>query len=577
MERNAARKDVGLARGRSQARARRGLAVAGALMLASGLAAPALGQNVLDRNLQRGSGGLNPRGSDLAAELRFRNAVVTGNAPGGLSFRGNVGYRAPGEFTGLAGADQTTFAFRRDTVYSGLGGLGIRGTDAIQYQFAMTTGMAPPAGFWNLPGGVPRTGAASTSGVIRAEATDLRADEGFAQLPPRWGAGDSAADVRGTSIAAMRAPSAFTATRGLQPTWLGTTFGADGQPLQVTASVLRGVTYGPVTAGRELDRTTEPVPSPAELAGLRPPPGADLAGDQRIRLGADAPPPTPYEQLLDRMRGLETRDIDREDPAGVTRVPGAPDVRGGESGADWRNRMGDLRLRLQEPVAAERGRIATRIDPRVDPRLAPTPDPAAEMMRRQRELAPETIDMLRRAGQIDILAPQGFDAYAVHMQSAQQHLTAGRFFDAEERFTAALSARPGDPMAAIGRVHAALGAGMFLSAAINLRELLIANPELAGARYAPELLPSPERLESVKERLVELLESRPAQARENGLLLAYIGYQTRNRATMEGGLAAMAMPPADGEPMAAADEQMVRLAEILREVWREGGAPQPQR
>src|SRR5690606_2294464 len=101
--------------------------------------------------------------SDLAAEMRFRNAVVTGNAPGGLSFRGDVGYRAAGEFTGRLGADDT-FSFRRDTVYSGLGGMGLRGTDSLQYQFALTTGMRPPPGFAGTPSAVTRTGTGSTSG-----------------------------------------------------------------------------------------------------------------------------------------------------------------------------------------------------------------------------------------------------------------------------------------------------------------------------------------------------------------------------------------------------------------------------
>src|SRR5690242_13610043 len=73
------------------------------------LASPAIAQigtgRALDRNLQRGSGGVNPRSNSYADELRFRNAVVTGNAPGGFSFRGDVGYRAAGEFSSRLGSD----------------------------------------------------------------------------------------------------------------------------------------------------------------------------------------------------------------------------------------------------------------------------------------------------------------------------------------------------------------------------------------------------------------------------------------------------------------------------------------
>jgi hypothetical protein len=552
--------------GQSESRSRlsRGLSVAAALVLAAGLSTPVFAQNVLDRNLQQGSGGLNPRGSDLAAELRFRNAVVTGNAPGGLSFRGNVGYQAPGEFGGRVGADDT-FNFRRDTVYSGMGGMGIRGTDALQYQFALTTGMAPPAGFFGTPATFGRTGAASTAGGIQLHSGETGIDSGFAAVRPRWSGGDTAADIQGLSLSALRAPSAFLTTRTFQPTVLGTMQGEDGVLMGVTASVLRGVSFGPISRGIERgdDLTT-----PTDSFGMRPRAAAEAPDAPAGRIDTSIPPvrQTTYEELLERMRAQEGPEIDDQDPAGITRRPGVPDGRGDGRGTSWRDRMTALRIELQEPVLAERGQIGGgRLDRRLDPRLAPAQEPQT---RRIRSYEPETIDMLRRAGQVDQLAPPGFDAYSVHMESAQQHMAAGRFFDAEERFTAALSARPGDPMAAIGRVHSELGAGMFLSASINLRDLLVANPELAAVRYGPELLPSPERMQGVAERLTELIQSRPAQARENGMLLAYVGYQSRAPQLVARGLQTMEAPPAAEEPLAAADEQMMRLAALLREVWR---------
>src|SRR5262245_47216280 len=116
-----------------------------------GLSAGAWGQNALDRNQQLGAGRANPARPDFAEEVRFRNAIVTGNVPGGLSFRGDVGYRAPGEFMGSLGSNQG-YTFRRDSFFSGLGGVGIRGTDALQYQFAMTTGNTPPSALSGFSG-----------------------------------------------------------------------------------------------------------------------------------------------------------------------------------------------------------------------------------------------------------------------------------------------------------------------------------------------------------------------------------------------------------------------------------------
>src|SRR5690606_33235959 len=112
-------------------------------------AAPARAQDALgdgtalDANQQVGAGRINRPGPSIENELRFRNAIVTGNAPGGLSFRGDVGYTSPFEFRGELGSD-TLFSYRRDSFYSGLAGMGIRGTEALQYQFALTTGSEPP-------------------------------------------------------------------------------------------------------------------------------------------------------------------------------------------------------------------------------------------------------------------------------------------------------------------------------------------------------------------------------------------------------------------------------------------------
>ena len=47
--------------------------------------------NALDANTgQRGR--VNSTRPNFARELSFRNAIATGNAPGGLSFRGDLGY-----------------------------------------------------------------------------------------------------------------------------------------------------------------------------------------------------------------------------------------------------------------------------------------------------------------------------------------------------------------------------------------------------------------------------------------------------------------------------------------------------
>src|SRR5690606_27016447 len=64
---------------------------------------------------------------------------------------------------------------------------------------------------------------------------------------------------------------------------------------------------------------------------------------------------------------------------------------------------------------------------------------------------------------------KGMDTYAAHMSRGEALLSEARFFDAEDAFTRALALSPMDPLASIGRVHAEIGAGLFLSAAANLK------------------------------------------------------------------------------------------------------------
>src|SRR5215471_6059992 len=206
------------------------------LVALCGVCGPAMGQYALDRNLQVGSGGVNAPGRDFKKELEFRNAIVTGNAAGGISFRGDVGYRAPGEFFGHLGSNDL-FAFRRDSALSGLGGVGIRGTDALQYQFAVTTGNVPPSGLTGIPV-YSRSGAG-----IRAEQTIDRPQraEGFREVS-RPKPDDPGYDERGLTLLAVRSPSAYMANRGLQPTVLGRGE-ENAEPKAVTASMLRGVAF----------------------------------------------------------------------------------------------------------------------------------------------------------------------------------------------------------------------------------------------------------------------------------------------------------------------------------------------
>ena len=163
-------------------------------------------------------------------------------------------------------------------------------------------------------------------------------------------------------------------------------------------------------------------------------------------------------------------------------------------------------------------------------------------------------------------------AYVGHMRRGQELLGLERYFDAEERFTRALAMRPGDVAAQVGRLHSQLGAGLFVSAGLNLRELVMTSPEIAAMRFAPALLPSEQRLADLIELLREragLVESiqpdSPTLQRETALLLAYLRYQQGDLDAAAGALAAARGTLSEEEVDGAEDD--ARLIAYLTQLW----------
>lgn len=520
------------------------------------LAGSAYGQYALDHSLQVGSGGRNGPGRDIRKELEFRNAIVTGNAPGGISFRGDVGYRAPGEFFGSLGSNET-FAFRRDSAYSGLAGLGLRGTDALQYQFAVTTGNSVPTRLVGIPI-YERSGTASRSGQ----------SEGFTDLGKPQ-SGQYGFDSRGLSLMSVRSPSAYMANRGLQPTLMGRGGDEASGMKAITASTLRGVAFddigvlgpiGPKDDKKDAKRPESAAPSTAIDTSVPSAAAPTAAEPDQIK--------TAYQDLMDRFkRGAAEKGGEKPEAA-----PAEGDKK--EAVPEWQKRLSALRDELRDKPKAKK----PNADKPAEPGAAPKPKPKSTNEEGEEASKPvehvgmdtDTVEIIRRAGErISSLAPPSFDAYGTQMKAGQENLAAGQYFDAEERFTAALSTRPGDPMAMVGRVHAQAGAGMFLSAAINLRGLLTEHPELASTRYDEKLLPTAERKGKIIERLDELAGEGAGRGRDPGLVLAYMGFQLGDAAAMNRGLAAMR----SGAP--AEPDQLARLADLLTRVWTDSKPATP--
>lgn len=533
-----------------------GRARIGAALLLSAVAGSAFGQDALgdgrrlDANQRIGSGGVNSAvRADFSAANALRAAIVTGNAPGGLSFRGDVGYAAPREFRGELGSDDL-FEFRRDSLYSGLSGQGIRGTDALQYQFALTTGSRPPrtlAGPLSVSrdsGGLRAQvdSAMPTSGV----STDITTGGGSAltRVPPTEFVTD-----RGFGLWQLRSSAGYVTDRSIAESMVGGFETQEGRTIGVTASPLGGVRtfdVSPLSASQR-----DPAAVPSEFST---PAGQPDTLDTAVQVEGLSP--------FDRLTEGVGEDLARN--AGLEPGSGQAVQMVEEQNQKLREFLESVQQQVAPlPLGEPTGEGQDPSEVEGDGERLPARD---RLIRQLEELGVErgAIDALRSSEiRVDDLvnpaALEGRDFYASHVAEGRELLREGRFFDAEARFSMALSVREGDPIASIGRVHAQIGAGLFLSASLNLRETFTEHPMLIAARYAPDLLPTPQRTLAVIDRLNARVDGEGGEARAAALLLAYIGRNTDDETLIRRGLGRLDQ---DGEDS---------LSQLLRLVWLNDG------
>ena len=137
---------------------------------------------------------------------------------------------------------------------------------------------------------------------------------------------------------------------------------------------------------------------------------------------------------------------------------------------------------------------------------------------------------------------------------AEEHLAAGKYFDAEQVYRKILRYKSGHVLARVGLIHAQLGAGLIKSSAMQLRRHFTAHPELIAARYESNLLPDSDRLRWVQKQLGKMISS--SNIGEPALMLAYLGYQIGSQNLARYGL-----------DTAQVSEPNDPLLPLLRRVW----------
>ncbi len=497
---------------------------------------------VLDANLSTTSRYNQPRTGFLLN--RINDAIVTGTAPGGKSFRGDVGYRSTFEFRGSV-SGRGLYDFQRDSFYSNL---------AAQRNAPRNLGVLGPYQI-QRPGG----GAAAASALGRGLVTPLSGANLQQIARQRYGTGmldfDAATSLSqlrqraATALPDQTLPSPSMLERDLRPLETPAVLSAD--PL-----LDRSLLYGSIR-------------NPARGALPSGPAGAVPGG---AGVGPLAPPAAGIESTFDGVSFLRGWSNRLAPSSAAAPSAAAPLAAGQDAYADYIARLsnrGDASALPQpgqpyEPQTLEGMRDFARQWQGIDaeePPAAPTgaAEPVAPPLA---ALTDEQIEQLRTSlPEIASLAGDNTSQYAEHVQRAEQALAEGRFFDAESWFDVALYYSPGHPLAAAGRVHAQIGAGKYRSAALGVRRLFEAHPELINSRYAAGLLPDAERLRSAAKELTEMLDTAGGTI-EAGLLLAYLGHLTQQNDLIERGLAELSR-----------QQPQEDLAAVLRRVWLPAAEP----
>lgn len=507
----------------------------------------------LDANLQQGAGGFNAPVANFQQELALRNAIVTGNVAGGKAFRGDIGYTAADDFRGDTGSDDL-FEFQRDSAYSGLVTQNIRGISPLKLQMTQTTA-GQTEGF---AGGL----------IVRRSAAALSAAEATG-IGPVKATVDPFGEIRGS----LRSTSDALLRNARFPLVLGPT----GRPeegagrLYYISNPLVGVK--PITLGNSLLNYQE-----------RP----DLVLDEKFRgagrkeedkakaeregvaepVGRPFEPTTPFDavrkDLALKADTFVSRRFGEKGPEDLEKEkdgekPKAPPTT--ESIEQRYDRM------IEELRQSFRKRLEESAPPAEAPKEAGEESPGAA--EGPRTLSSQEI-IERARGLLDngevrlskLLAEEGVDdLYSWHMRKGEEATRAQRWFEAEERFTSAIRANPGDAMAAAARVNAQVGGSLFLSAAVNLRNLFSAYPELVAARYDAALFPGGSRLDAIRLALRDRLKADTLYARDAALVLAYVGWQTQSSPDVADAFAALDQFHKD------AGEEWPALELVLREVW----------
>jgi len=524
------------------------------------LAAGAHGQNALgdggalDANPQVGSGGRNLPG--VMEDFRARNRIVTGEVGDAREFRGDVGYVGERAFTSPLPSDEF-FRFRADSAASSVQSI-LSGATLDRFNLAARGGVFA----FDRDFTPPRPGEVSQFQrplmFDRADLDLASRASGFGRILERSSGSALVSPVitdDGDWVAAVAGPVTGLRFETMPGGRLPRTDMSmmdhralhNENQMRLPGAVTPGAAF---SAPLRESRTREPEPGDRDALAIDG--RIDAESDQRIRDGIT------IEGLDSRLAATpDYREIVKRIVAQYGDDPNVTFTGDAALMDSLRRELELLRDQLiaGRPIddAADRTRGVEPTDDEIE-EGAPVRD---QGMIEDRGLSEHLLRSLRHGRTVDDLTITERSRLADILGRGESLLMEGQFMLAEHYFDRALRIVPQHPLALAGLVNTQIGAGLYLSAAVNLHQLLALHPEMIDTRYGERIMPPAGRLETAVSALRNRLGTADRADRSDyGLLLAFLGHQTEVRDHVFEGLEAMRRANPDAP-----------LLKVLEEIW----------
>lgn len=521
----------------------------------------------LDANKRIGDDGRNDLSSAYRSEIRATpNQIVTGNVAGLYGFRGNVGYREASEFRGSIASRQSDLFVRRSSGgYSGYGGSSTGGNYPTAF-YSKSRVSEPPPNYmreaFGLGSYVPNPNASRSTNsygpvdsVVRYDATSSRGYfDQVGSLPPPSnlvlpapaGSSDgsyiSATPLTGIQQYKPGQPlsndQSFAGQNNIPRTANGVRLN-DTQIRQMQDE-LRSSTPGARQFGSQQssDNTNDsgnapnangatpigkPIGSP-----LGQPKDATATAQQSTRYLFNLPPEEQSAQYAKMRQQLTTVNQDKsksdeeafrqyqqakkKGTLDTTLKPGAPGTPGaqdpnaapsGQPGAPGADQPGARPGLLPEPRSGDKGKAdAGAADSKASPPRIPI-----------------KVDSLASG-----ITGKGLSEL---MSDAEAKMQDGKFAAAIDRYESAGQVAPNNPLIALGRANAELGAGYYSRAEAHLRQAFGGDHALLMGQYNLQKFMGEDRLRYLTKDLKDIANREKTESRPV-FLLAYVAYNTGN-------------------------------------------------